>query len=55
MELLQVTLSIRDEKTLKHKICALIHTSNDLDTHELTIIKLNEQQEIRKIWQFCYL
>jgi predicted AAA+ superfamily ATPase len=48
LELIQVTLSTQDEKTLKREMRALIHAAKELDMHELTIITLNEQREIRE-------
>ena len=46
IELIQVTISLEDSKTLKREVKSLITASHDLNATKLTIINLREKQEL---------
>ncbi|OGW46204.1 MAG: hypothetical protein A2Y66_07195 [Nitrospirae bacterium RBG_13_41_22] len=46
IELIQVTISLEDSKTLKREVRSLITASHDLNATKLTIISLREEREL---------
>jgi len=46
IELIQVTISLEDSKTLKREVRSLITASHDLNATKLTIINLREEREL---------